>query len=248
MSALRLIRDDGCSARGNVSLTAAMVELHRNGAIPDTLRVYRYPDSVLLGRNQNAEEAADLAACRERSIEIARRITGGGAVYMDRGVITWDLVIAGRAGGDPRRLSEKVCTAMAERISAFGMEACFRPENDVVAGGRKIVGASGYADGASLVYQGSLMVSPNLEAMAAALRIPLPALRRHVTTLEVVLGRQIGFDEASGLIEDAISAALDRSLVEGELTSEEFELRDSVFATEYGRGDFVFACEEKAAA
>lgn len=63
MTALRVIRDEGFGARRNIALTAAMAELHGEGCMPDTLRIYRYPRAVLLGRNQETAAVIDLAEC-----------------------------------------------------------------------------------------------------------------------------------------------------------------------------------------
>lgn len=238
MTALRLLRDDGFGARRNVALTAAMAELHGEGKIPDTLRLYRYPVSVLLGRNQDAAQAADLAECRKRSAELARRITGGGAIYMDRGVITWDLVISRRAAGAGlRELSEKICSSIAEGLAGLGIDARFRPDNDIVADGRKLAGASGHADGASLVHQGSLLVAPDLAAMAATLRIRAP--EDHVTTLSRLLGRNVEDAEAAALLSQSIAAALGRPLAPGSLAPEEIARREDLLARELGDETFV---------
>lgn len=240
MTALRLIRDSGYGARGNVALTAAMAELHAAGKIPDTLRIYRYPESVLLGRNQSPQDSADLALCNARNIEIARRVTGGGAIYMDRGVVTFDLVISGRAAGaDARNLSAAVCSAIANGLRAFGADARFRPENDIVARGKKIAGASGYADGSTFVYQGSLMLSPDLDVMAAVLRIL--SLRDHVTTLSALCELEVNGEEVSGILSQSIAGALGRPLVSGELSEEEKTLQHRLFADEFGQDGFVFS-------
>ncbi len=242
MTPLRLISDEGYGARGNVALTAAMAELHAAGKIPDTLRLYRYPESVLLGCNQDASAAADLDTCNRHGIEIARRVTGGGAIYMDRGVLTWDLVIAGRAvGADPRALSAKVCRAIAGGLAQLGVAARFLPDNAIEAGGKKIAGASGYAGGPSLVHQGSLMLAPDLQKMASVLR--MAAVEQDVTTVSALAGREVGHEEASLLLAQSISSALGRDTVSGALSPQEQALRQELFAQEFGRDDFVFGAD-----
>lgn len=238
MTALRLIHDDGASARRNIALTAAIAELHAEGEIPDTLRIYRYPLAVLLGRNQDAGHAADLAECGKRNVELARRVTGGGAIYMDRGVITWDLVISRRAAGsDLRKLSEAVCSAIAGSLIRLGVNARFRPDNDIVADGRKLAGASGYADGVSLVHQGSLMIAPDLAAMAATLRMRSP--EEQVTALSRLLGRDVHDAEVTTLLAQSIASALGRSLQRASLTSEEIARSEELFVRELGDENFV---------
>jgi lipoate-protein ligase A len=246
MKALRLLRDEGFGARRNIALTAAMAELHGEGRVSDTLRIYRYPRAVLLGCNQDAATAIDLSECSARGIEIARRITGGGAVYMDRGVVTWDLLISRRNAGGMHALARRVCGALAAALSRFGVAAQFRPENDVIVGSRKIAGASGYNDGETLVYQGSLLYAPDLEAMASVLN--LPSVEDHVTSLASEISHVAEEADVIALVESAVADALDRVTALSELTKEEWSLAADLYGREYGRDDFVFSGEAGVAA
>lgn len=241
MTELRLIVDRCRSARENIALGAAMVELRAKNLIPDTLRLYSYPRSILLGRNQKAAQAAELSFCEREKIEVARRITGGGAIYMDRGVVTWDLALARRAQPDISTLAATVCSAIAEWISGLGIAAQFRAENDIVVGARKIAGASGYHDGAALIYQGSLMIAPDFAAMAAALRIPLA--RVHVTSLGEELGYVPEREAIFSLLARAIADPLNRAPARSSWTVQERALASQMLADEIGRDDFVFQIE-----
>src|SRR5215471_19250569 len=98
-TALRVVDTGLMPARVNIALTAALAELHRAGQCPDTLRFHLYPPSVLIGRNQALERVVNPSYCRRNSIEIARRITGGGAVFMSPGVLAWDIVAERRRFG-----------------------------------------------------------------------------------------------------------------------------------------------------
>lgn len=246
MTPLRLIRDDGFGARGNVALTAAMAELHGAVLIPDTLRIYRYPASALLGRNQGAAEALDLVRCEDSKIEIARRVTGGGAIYMDAGVLTWDLVLRRSAGTRLGSLSQAVCTAVAGSLTSFGVSARYRPENDIEIGGKKIAGASGYSDGSTIVYQGSLMVAPDFAMMSAVLRAS--ALQESNTSIAIEANELPSFAEISRKIAAAISGALQREYLEGELSRTEETRMHELLAMEFGRDDFVLSGEARIAA
>lgn len=83
------------SARWNFAMTAALAELHRAGEAPDTLRFLRFPPSAIVGRHQILAREVRLYYCRAKGIETARRTTGGGAIYMDPGILAWEIV-AGR--------------------------------------------------------------------------------------------------------------------------------------------------------
>lgn len=235
MTALRLIRDAGFGGRGNVAMTAAMVELHGVGKVHDTLRLYRYPECVLIGRNQNA---AELALCNSRDIEIVRRITGGGAIYMDAGVVTFDLLTTANAGVNTATLSAQVCGSIARELAGYGVSARFRPDNDVVAGEKKLFGASGFADGKTLLYQGSLMVSPDLAAMGDTLGIP--DLVDRVTTVAGLAKQAVTIEEMKNLLAQAIGNALGRPLEYGVLSRDEIELQNKFLTSEFSMGSLAF--------
>jgi len=236
MSVLRMIADQGACARRSIALTAAMAELHSEGKVPDTLRIYRYPESVLVGRNQDIAVAADLEACRKHGVEVARRITGGGSIYMDDGVATWDLVLS-RSTADLGLFASNICSAIASALSQIGAEARFRPENDILVGNRKVAGASGYFDGQTLVYQGSLLFDPDFEKMAITLR--LPSVRDDLVSLTAAVNRKIPYAEIALLLSQSIATVLNRSLAPEKISAEEMLRSDLLFAQLTGNDDFV---------
>lgn len=186
---LRVIDTGLQSARWNIVVTAALTERHVAGELADTLRFHRYRPAVLIGRHQQPDQACDAQACCRYAVEVARRITGGGAVYMTPGVLAFDLVISRRVAGDQERAASAICNALAQTLSRLDptgrLVARYRAQNDVVIDGRKVVGASGYYDGGTLAYQGAIMIEMDFAAMAAVLALPprglpLTSLREHL--------------------------------------------------------------------
>ena len=141
MTATLRVVDTGLnSARWNIAMSAALSELHLSGSTPDTLRLHLYPRSVLIGRHQMLDQVVDRRACAAKGIEIARRITGGGAVYMAPGVLAWDLVMARGVLGSLPHASETICGAVASALFRMGFAARFRAPGDVIIDGKKSVG------------------------------------------------------------------------------------------------------------
>jgi lipoate---protein ligase len=182
--AIRILDTGLRPARWNVAMTAALAELHVRGHVPDTVRFHRYPACVLLGRNQDVGRAANAEYCRRARIEIARRVTGGGAVFMTPRTLAWDVVVDRRAwGADLGSVTRSICEGVAAGLSRLGVPARFRSPNDIEIGGRKVSGSSGYAEGRSAVLQGTVLAADDIATMARALRIPEPTLRDGVTCL-----------------------------------------------------------------
>jgi lipoate-protein ligase A len=189
---IRLIDTGTATAERNIAITAAMVELHRVGDIPDTLRLCRYGRSVLVGQSQVLQKAVDLDECRRRNVEVAQRVTGGGAVYMSSGVLVWEVVASRqRFGATLEDVAGNVCSGVAAGLARLGVEARFRPPGDVTVAGRKIGGSSGFADARTFVQQGTVLVEFDVAEMAAVLRLPPDSALSspRMTSLSECLGR-----------------------------------------------------------
>jgi lipoate-protein ligase A len=67
----------------NIAFDAALIDLHNDGHIPDTIRFLQFEPTALVGRHQDLSREIRLDYCAQEGIGLARRITGGGALYMD---------------------------------------------------------------------------------------------------------------------------------------------------------------------
>jgi len=169
MSALRVIDTGLQPPEWNTALTSALATLRAADKIPDTLRFQRFTACVLLGRTQDAHEV-QLDICRQKGIALARRLTGGGAVYMDAGILSWQLVADRRKfGANLAAAAEMICTAVAAAVANFGLPAKFSPPNAIEVDGRKIGGAAGSFEGTTLVYEGTVLVNCDLGLIAEVL-------------------------------------------------------------------------------
>lgn len=236
---LRVIDTGLNSARWNIAVTAALSELHLAGDMEDTLRLHCYRRSVLLGRHQVLDHAVDRSFCARKAIEIARRITGGGAVYMSPGVLAWDLVMARSGAASLEEASTKVCGAIAAALAGFGFAARFRPPGDVVIGEQKVSGSAGWHDGGSLIHQGTVLIDADLEEMAHVLRMPVAAdIPFPVITLADG-GSTPDFQSVANAVSDAIAQALDRQPVRDRLSKKETDMAARILAEEIGTEEFV---------
>ncbi len=196
---VRLLKTGLGHAAANVAFTAALAELHLRGKVADTLRLYRYRRCVLLGRSQEIG-AVDAGVCRRRSVEIARRATGGGAVYMAPGILAWDLVVARARFPSPDAAAAAVGAAVVSALGKLGLAARFRLPGDVLLGELKVSGSAGWFEGGSLLHQGTLAVDCDLDEMAEMLGVPRHGLP--VTTLAA----ERGDAPSIGAVEAALEA------------------------------------------
>ena len=102
--------------REQMAFDQALIETHKAGQIPDTLRVLQFPPSVLVGRHQAISHELNLEACRAAGVGIGRRITGFGLPQAELDAIV-DAGIAFRTSGCPGKFAEDI-------------SACDRPYGD----------------------------------------------------------------------------------------------------------------------
>lgn len=202
---IRLLKTGVGGATENVAFTMALAELRLVGQIPDTLRLYRYRRCVLIGRSQGLD-AIDAASCARRGVEIARRVTGGGAVYMAPGVLAWDLVVSRRRFPSLEDASRTIANAVAACIEGFGYPARLAAPGDVFVGSSKLSGSAGWFEDGCLIHQGTLLIDADLAEMSDVLGIDSAALT--VTTLALQSGKSISKDDVDGALEDALTTRL----------------------------------------
>lgn len=243
-------------AAENIALNRAILEARQAGEVPSTLRFLQFRPCALLGFHQSAEQELNLDYCQANGITVQRRVTGGGAIYFDEGQIGWEVYLSRMDLGtaDMQRISRRICEAAARGIGALGVEAAFRPRNDIEVNGRKISGTGGAFDGDALMYQGTLLVEFDVERMLRVLRIPpeklsdkaLASARERVADLGDLLGYTPGLGEVKRRLTDAFAREFGVGFAPGQLTPVETERYRTALA-EIDHPDWVHMLNRPAA-
>jgi lipoate-protein ligase A len=204
--------------RRQIAFDQALIEARQAGAIPDTIRFLRFPPTVLVGRHQALAREVRVDYCRAHGIGLARRITGGGAIYFDEGQLGWSLVFDRATLGIATlgELARRICEAAAAGLSTLGIDARYRPRNDIEVGGRKLSGTGGFFDGDTLFYQGTVLIDLDPARMVAALNVPEAKLARRgldsAAARVVTLKELLGTAPAIAAVQEALLAGFARHL------------------------------------
>jgi lipoate-protein ligase A len=181
METWRLLDTGSLSAAENMALDEVLLELKAEGKIPSTLRFLQFsPPCVLVGHHQSVEEEIRLDYCRSNGIEINRRLTGGGALYWGKKELGWEIYISKNHPSVPARFDDlyrKMGESAAGGLRHLGVDAWFRPRNDIEVQGRKISGTGGTELSGAILFQGTVLVDFDIDVMLRALRIPTEKLR-----------------------------------------------------------------------
>lgn len=140
------------------------IETHlANQVRPGELLLYLWQNenTVVIGRNQNA-----LRECRTNLLEqeggfLARRTTGGGAVYQDLGNLCFTFL------GDPERYDLQRQMGVVQRACLkFGIQTCFSGRNDIITEeGYKFSGNAFSVTNTCKIQHGTLMIDVNKEKL-----------------------------------------------------------------------------------
>jgi lipoate-protein ligase A len=182
----RLLETPPATAAWNMTLDAVLLEGRGRRArdpSPPTVRLMSFsPPAVLIGAYQSLESEVRLDFCRERGLGVNRRITGGGAIFFDESQIGWEVICRFDDLGGPSRPSEELfrflSSPVVHALRELGLDAAYRPRNDIEIEGRKIAGTGGTDLHGALLFQGTLLVDFDVETMVRALRVPVEKLRR----------------------------------------------------------------------
>lgn len=201
---------------------------------PNTVRLYRWrPSAVSVGYFQSLEKEVNLETCSALGVDVIRRITGGGAVFHDYdGEITYSLVAPESDPKMPRDILasyQVICGAIVEGLKTLGVDAEFKPVNDITAGGKKISGNAQTRRHGVVLQHGTVLVDSDIRTMFQVLRVSdakisdkmIQAVEERVTNMRRYLGREVAFKE----VRDALVAGFEKvfkvTLEPGNLTAGE---------------------------
>jgi lipoate-protein ligase A len=233
METFRLLDTPPMTAAENMALDEALLELKGQGRTPNTIRFLQFsPRAVLLGFHQALAEEVRTAYCEGHAIHINRRITGGGAIFFDESQLGWEVICEKGffdLGFVNNELFKTLCDPVVTALARWGLEARFRPRNDIEIAGRKISGTGGTESDDAFLFQGTMLVDFDVDTMLKALRIPVEKLkakeidsvRQRVTCLQWELGRAPPLDEIKEAIRFGFEKGLHIRLEPGGLTGEE---------------------------
>ncbi len=129
------------------------------------LYLWQNEKTVVLGRNQDAASECPLELLKRDGICLARRNSGGGAVYHDSGNLNYTFIARERDYDVPGQME-----AVLAALRGLGFPAEFSGRNDILAEGRKVSGNAFFISGGSCCHHGTLMVDVDLNAVEKYLR------------------------------------------------------------------------------
>lgn len=208
-----------------------------------TLRVWEWASpAVVIGRFQSLRNEVDAEAAVRHGIEVVRRISGGGAMFIEPGnTITYSIcapleLVEGMSFQDSyERMDRWVIAA----LRGLGIEASYQPLNDITSPAGKIAGAAQARRGGAVLHHVTMAYDIDASKMLQVLRIGREKLSDKATQSANKrvdpLRSQTGLPRAA-VIERMIGSFRDlHGLADGHLGADELgraqELARSKFST-----------------
>jgi lipoate---protein ligase len=205
---IRLLKTGYNNAYWNMALDEVLMKnVSQSTTDMPTLRLYGWvPPAVSIGYFQSMDEEVDLENCRKTSVDLVRRITGGGAILHDS-ELTYSFITKIY----PQNILEsyrQICDPIITCLVNLGFnKVSFAPLNDVVVDGKKVSGYSQTRKKGILLQHGTILLDVDPEKMFTVLKVPNEKIRDKVidNVTERVMGVNRTFDEVSGALEGAFS-------------------------------------------
>jgi len=242
----RLLDTGKQSAAMNMAIDEAIMD----SKIP-TLRFFGWePPAVSIGYFQSMEQEVDLDACKEHGVDVVRRVTGGGAVFHDA-ELTYSFFVPEDSGEVSRKILEsydQICGFIIGGLRKLGLEAQFKPINDIIVNAKKISGNAQTRRNGMVLQHGTILLGVDVRKMFSLLKVPdekirdkmISVVEERVTSVEKELGRSVTFDELKEkIIEDFQESGM-RVLKEGTLSEEEKEKAKELYETKYSTKEWNF--------
>ena len=133
--------------------------------------LWRTEPTLMVGRYQNTNEEINSDFVKENSINVVRRITGGGTIYTD--LNGWQFsfinkkIKSSKMKIDFKTYIEPVIEALAE----IDVTAYFNDRNDILIDGKKFSGNAQFLRKDKVLHHGSILFDTDLETLVRALNV-----------------------------------------------------------------------------
>ena len=129
---------------------------------------YIHKPSIIVGKFQNTIEEINKEFVDEHDIIVARRLSGGGAVYHDEGNLNFSFVQP--ADKEDVNNFEKFTRPVIEALNKLGVQAEMSGRNDIVVDDKKISGNAQHYSKGRILSHGTLLFNSDMSNLGKALK------------------------------------------------------------------------------
>ena len=203
---------------------------------------YIHDPSIIVGRFQNTLEEINYEYVQENDICVARRLTGGGAVYHDNGNLNFSFIL--RAGEKDVNNFAKFVEPIIAALGSMGIDAELAGRNDILVDGKKVSGNAQYSKHNMLIHHGTLLFDSKMENLSNALNVKdlkikskgTKSVRSRVANIKDYMDSDISIMEFKENILEYLTEA--ENLTEYVLTDEDIKSVENAVKTKFSTWDW----------
>ena len=185
----------------------------------DIFMLWQNEPTVVIGKNQNVQAEINMNYLKDNNIHIARRITGGGAVYHDLGNINYTFI---SSKNQKNEINFEYYTApIIESIKNLGIYAKLSGRNDLTVDDKKFSGSAQHAKCGRVLHHGTLLFNSNLNVLTNVLNVDeekikskaIKSTRSRVINLKELLGDTFSAEEFINYISEFIKTSFNPEII-----------------------------------
>jgi len=210
------------------------------------MRFWHNDNTVVIGRFQCPLSEINYERVLELKTRVVRRFTGGGAVYHDLGNLNFTFIFKARC--ELPQAFELIGSIISSALRNLGLNARFKPMNDVIVNSKKIAGLAGMVLGDRILIHGCLLVNSSLDVLSSVLSVSkeklidkaVSSVRERVTTISIEVGKDIPQDDIKHEILKAAKGMLGfKRIVDDQLSSDELKCAQRLYNERYKKAEWL---------
>ena len=195
-------------------------------------------NSVIVGKHQNTIEEINLSFVNAHNISVARRLSGGGAVYHDTGNLNFTFITD---ASDENSINfDSFRRIIKDALVSFGVPACASGRNDITADGKKVSGNAQYVKNGRLMHHGTLLYDCDLDILSNALDVKddkikskgIKSVRSRVANIRTFLKKDMSLSEFKSALKNRLFHDFD--LIEYHVTPNQIReiegIKDNIYS------------------
>ncbi len=201
----------------------------------DTLRFYLWQNAhtVVIGKNQHAYSEVDIAKLIEDKGKLARRSSGGGAVYHDLGNLNFTFILEEKTYDVKRQMN-----VIADALKSLGFNAQVSGRNDIEIDGAKVSGNAFLRRNGIGLHHGTILVDVDKANLGTYLTVSEAKLKRKQVAsvkariMNLTDQKAVSIDEVKAAVLDAVKQSYGNNIIEKTLPIEGAARRINQFSSE----------------
>lgn len=130
---------------------------------------YIHKPSIIVGKFQNTIEEINKEFVDEKNIVVARRLSGGGAVYHDSGNLNFSFVH--KAGKEDVNNFKKFTKPVIDALKELGVQAELSGRNDILVDEKKVSGNAQCFKNGRILHHGTLLYNADMSNLSKSLKV-----------------------------------------------------------------------------